>query len=323
MRQAGRYLPEYRAVRARARSFLGMCLTPELAVEVTLQPIRRYPLDAAIIFSDILIVPHALGQRVTFEEGQGPLLEPVQRADQLEGLTLTGFAERLAPVGTAIGSVRRELPAHVALFGFAGAPWTVASYMIEGRGGTDFATIKTWAYREPDSFDRLIDLLTEATSVYLLQQIDAGAEVLQIFDSWAGVLSGSMLERWGLRPTSEIIRRVKAAHPDVPIIVFPRGIGASYKRYAAVCGCDALSLDTTVPTAWAAAELQPALAVQGNLDPLALVEGGAAMENEAGHILESLGRGPFIFNLGHGVVPQTPPEHVAELCRLVHSWKPS
>lgn len=323
MRQAGRYLPEYRAVRSQAKSFLDMCLTPALAVEVTLQPIRRYPLDAAIIFSDILIVPHALGQRVTFEEGQGPLLEPIRHADQLKRLSLKGITERLAPVAASIGSVRRELPAHVALFGFAGAPWTVASYMVEGRGGTDFETIKAWAYREPDSFGRLIGLLTEATSVYLLQQIEAGAEVLQIFDSWAGVLSGSMLERWGLQPTSEIIRRVKAAHPDVPIIVFPRGIGASYKRYATMCGCDGLSLDTTVPTAWAAAEIQPIVAVQGNLDPLALVEGGTAMADEAARILESLGRGRFIFNLGHGIVPQTPAEHVAELCRLVHGWNRS
>jgi uroporphyrinogen decarboxylase len=193
--------------------------------------------------------------------------------------------------------------------------------MVEGRGGTDFETIKAWAYGEPESFGRLIDLLVEATSVYLQQQIQAGAEVLQIFDSWAGVLSGPMLDRWGLQPTSEIIRRVKAAHPDVPIIVFPRGIGASYKRYAAICGCDGLSLDTTVPTAWAAAELQPMLAVQGNLDPLALVAGGVAMASEAEGILESLSKRRFIFNLGHGIVPQTPPEHVAELCRLVHDWQ--
>jgi uroporphyrinogen decarboxylase len=320
MRQAGRYLPEYRAVRSRSKSFLDMCLTPELAVEVTLQPIRRYPLDAAIIFSDILVVPHALGQQVTFEDGQGPQLEPVRNLGQLGKLSLVGLTERLTPVAVAIGSVRRELPAHVALFGFAGAPWTVASYMVEGRGGTNFETIKTWAYREPESFDRLISLLTEATSAYLLQQIEAGAEVLQIFDSWAGVLSGPMLDRWCLQPTSTIVRRVKAVHPDVPIIVFPRGVGASYKRYAELCGCDGLSLDTTVPTAWAAAELQPDLAVQGNLDPLAVVAGGAAMEREARHILETLGRERFIFNLGHGIVPQTPAEHVAELCRLVHAW---
>ncbi len=320
MRQAGRYLPEYRALRSQAKSFLDMCLTPELAVEVTLQPIRRYPLDAAIIFSDILVVPHGLGQRVSFEEGRGPLLEPIRRADQLEELSLAKVTEQLAPVAAAIGAVRRELPADVALFGFAGAPWTVASYMVEGHGGTDFETVKAWAYEEPESFGRLIDLLVDATSVYLLQQIEAGAEVLQIFDSWAGVLSGPSLERWGLRPTSEIVQRVKEAYPDVPVVVFPRGIGASYERYAVDCGCDGLSLDTTVPTAWAASQLQSIMAVQGNLDPLALVAGGSAMEGEAENILESLGHGPFIFNLGHGIVPQTPPEHVAELCRLVHRW---
>ena len=322
MRQAGRYLPEYRAVRSRVKTFLEMCLTPELAIEVTLQPLRRYPLDAAIIFSDILVVPHALGQRVAFE-GQGPVLEPIRHTDQLKKLTLSGFVESVASVAAAIAGVRRELPPHVTLFGFAGAPWTVASYMVEGRGGTDFETIKAWAYSEPESFGRLIDLLVEASSIYLRQQIEAGAEVLQIFDSWAGVLSGAMLERWGLQPTLAIIRRVKAVYPDVPIIVFPRGIGASYKRYATRCGCNGLSLDTTVPTAWAATELQPTLPVQGNLDPLALVAGGVAMAAEVTHILETLGRGPFIFNLGHGIVPQTPPEHVAELCRLVHDWQRS
>ena len=323
MRQAGRYLPEYRAVRSRAKSFLDMCLTPELAVEVTLQPIRRYPLDAAIIFSDILIVPYALGQRVAFEEGQGPILEAIRHSDDIERLSLSGLSERIVPVAAAVAAARRELPAEIALFGFAGAPWTVASYMVEGRGGTDFETIKAWAYTEPESFEQLIELLVEASVIHLRQQVQAGVDVLQIFDSWAGVLSGRMLERWGLRPTAEIVRRVKATHPDVPIVVFPRGIGASYKRYAAMCGCDALSLDTTVPTEWAAAELQRMLPVQGNLDPLALVAGGAAMASEAGHILETLGRGPLIFNLGHGIVPQTPPEHVAELCRIVRGWRRS
>jgi len=323
MRQAGRYLPEYRALRGEAQGFLELCLTPELAAEATLQPIRRYPLDAAIIFSDILIVPHALGQCVRFEEGKGPLLDSIRHADRLDDLSLDGFAERLSPVAAAIDAVRRELPAHVALFGFAGAPWTVATYMVEGRGGTGFETIKAWAYREPESFGRLIDLLTEATSKYLVQQIEAGVDVLQIFDSWAGALSTTMLERWGLRPTAEIVRRVKSRHPDIPIVVFPRGIGASYKHYAAVCGCDGLSLDTAVPSAWAAAELQPAMAVQGNLDPVALVAGGGAMKHEAENILHNLARGRFIFNLGHGILPQTPPEHVAELCHIVHAWPAS
>jgi uroporphyrinogen decarboxylase len=236
-------------------------------------------------------------------------------------LSLNGLTERLAPVASAIDAVRRALPTHVALFGFAGAPWTVATYMVEGRGGTDFGTIKTWAYRDPDSFDRLIDLLVRATGDYLLQQIEAGAEILQIFDTWAGALSASLLERWCLQPTAEIVRRVKSSHPEVPIIIFPRGIGASYKRYAEACGCDGLSLDTTIPAPWAAAELQSRLTLQGNLDPSVLVAGGKAMEDEADCILRDLSPGRFIFNLGHGIQPQTPPEHVAELCRIVHGWK--
>jgi uroporphyrinogen decarboxylase len=321
MRQAGRYLPEYRAVRAQAKSFLELCFTPEFAVEVTLQPIRRFPLDAAIIFSDILVIPHALGQPVSFEEGRGPVLEPIRSASEVRKLSVDRLAATLAPVATAIAAVRRELPEHVALFGFAGAPWTVASYMVEGAGGSDFAIAKAWAYREPESFSLLIDLLVDATSAYLLQQVEAGAEILQIFDSWAGVLSAAALERWCLRPTAEIVRRVKARHPDVPIVVFPRGIGASYARYAAECGCDGLSLDTAVAPEWAAATLQPGMTVQGNLDPLVLVAGGDAMRGEATRILERLGAGPFIFNLGHGIVPQTPPEHVAALCELVHDWK--
>ncbi len=321
MRQAGRYLPEYRAVRAQANSFLELCFTPELAVEVTLQPIRRFPLDAAIIFSDILVIPHALGQTVKFEDGQGPRLDPIRSGGDVRKLSLDRLTTTLAPVATAIAAVRRELPEGVALFGFAGAPWTVASYMVEGAGGSDFAIAKAWAYREPESFGLLIELLVDATTAYLLQQIEAGAEILQIFDSWAGALSPAALERWALQPTAEIVRRVKAKRPDVPIVVFPRGIGASYARYAAECGCDGLSLDTTVAPEWAAAALQPSMTVQGNLDPLALVAGGGAMREEAMRILERLGAGPFIFNLGHGILPQTPPEHVAALCELVHGWK--
>ncbi len=321
MRQAGRYLAEYRAVRAQAKSFLDLCFTPELAAEVTLQPVRRFPLDAAIIFSDILVIPHALGQPVRFEEGQGPLLAPIRSGEEVGKLALNRLMETLAPVATAIAAVRRELPEHVALFGFAGAPWTVASYMVEGSGGSEFATVKGWAYREPESFGLLIELLVDATVAYLLQQIEAGVEILQIFDSWAGVLSPAGLERWALQPTAEIVRRVKAKHPGIPIVVFPRGVGASYARYAADCGCDGLSLDTAVAPEWAASALQRSMTVQGNLDPLALVAGGSAMRDEATRILARLGDGPFVFNLGHGILPQTPPDHVAALCELVHNWK--
>lgn len=321
MRQAGRYLPEYRAVRERVKNFLDLCLSPELAVEVTLQPIRRFGLDGAIIFSDILVVPHALGQAVTFEEGRGPILEPIRRVDQLKGLSLDRLENRLMPVADTVRGVRQQLPDHVALIGFAGAPWTVASYMVEGGGSRDCEIVKTWAYGEPETFGRLIVLLIEATTGYLLQQVEAGAEVLQIFDSWAGVLSARELERWSLEPTAEIVRRVKAVRPDVPIIAFARGGGPSLVRYAAACGCDGLSLDASVPPSWAAAELQPRITIQGNLDPMFLVVGNAGMEEAAAEILDQLASGPFVFNLGHGILPQTDPEHVAALCQLVHGWR--
>jgi uroporphyrinogen decarboxylase len=321
MRQAGRYLPEYRAVREKTAGFLDMCLTPELAAEVTLQPLRRFPLDAAIIFSDILVIPYALGQKVTFEEGRGPVLEPIRTVADLGRLSAARMTEMLAPVEAALRRVAGALPEGAALIGFAGAPWTVASYMIEGGSSRDFAAIKRWAYGDPDSFRRLIDLLVEVTSDYLVRQVDAGAEVLQIFDSWAGVLVERGLDIWALAPTVEIVRRVKAARPGVPIIVFPRGVGTQYAAYAEGSGCDALSLDQAVPLDLARRELQPRVALQGNLDPMLLVAGGAAMRDEAARILETLASGPFVFNLGHGIVPQTPVEHVAELCELVHGWR--
>jgi uroporphyrinogen decarboxylase len=321
MRQAGRYLPEYRAVRERVDSFFDLCLSPDLAVEVSLQPVHRFGLDAAIIFSDILVVPYGLGQRVTFEEGQGPLLEPIRHIDQLKALSLARLEQVSRPVAHAVRGVRRQLSEQTALIGFAGAPWTVASYMVEGRSSRDFEIAKTWAYREPQSFGLLIALLVDATTGFLLQQIEAGAELLQIFDSWAGVLPPRALERWSLEPTSEIVRRVKAVRPDIPIIVFPRGVGASFVRYAAACGCDGLSIDTVVSPAWAAKELQPGVTVQGNLDPMLLVVGNGPMEEAASEILDQLGGGPFIFNLGHGILPQTDPEHVAALCQFVHGWK--
>jgi uroporphyrinogen decarboxylase len=321
MRQAGRYLPEYRAVRVKTASFLDMCLTPELAAEVTLQPLRRFPLDAAIIFSDILVIPYALGQKVTFEEGRGPLLEPLRSADDLARLSASRVAEALAPVEAALRRVADTLPEGAALIGFAGAPWTVASYMIEGGSSRDFAAIKRWAAGDPGSFQQLIDLLVEVTSDYLVRQVDAGAEVLQIFDSWAGALTEEGLLAWALAPTAEIVRRVKTARPGVPIIGFPRGVGTQYALYAERSGCDALSLDPSVPLDWARRELQPRVALQGNLDPMLLVAGGAAMREETTRILETLANGPFIFNLGHGIVPQTPVEHVAALCELVHGWQ--
>ena len=322
MRQAGRYLPEYRATRAQAKDFLDLCFTPDLAVEVTLQPIRRYGFDAAILFSDILVLPHALGQRVWFEEGAGPRLEPLRDAGDITCLCPGGLHDKLAPVYETLRSLCRELPQETTLIGFAGAPWTVASYMIEGQTSRDFTTAKTWAYRAPEEFAQLIDILVTSTSDYLIAQVEAGAEVLQLFDSWAGVWPEAALRRWCLEPAAEIVRRVKAVHPEVPVILFPRGAGLLYEAFAAEAGAAGLSLDTTVPLAWARERLQGRVTLQGNLDPLLLVAGGVALEAGVSKILETLGNGPLIFNLGHGITPQAPLEHVEQLVAQVRSWRP-
>jgi uroporphyrinogen decarboxylase len=320
MRQAGRYLPEYRAVRAQAGSFLDLCYNPELATEVTLQPLRRYRMDAAILFSDILVVPHALGQALTFQEGEGPKLDPVRSAAELGRLKREPFHERLQPVYEAVRRIRAAIPDDTALIGFAGAPWTVACYMVEGGGSKEYAQVKSWAYRDPAGFGALIDLLVEVTADYLAAQVDAGAEAVQLFDSWAGVLPPGPFRRWVVEPTRRIVAAFKARHPAVPIIGFPRGAGLHYEDYVGESGVDAVGLDTTVPPVWAARTLQPRLPVQGNLDPIHLVTGGEAMRDAALEILEVFGGRPFIFNLGHGVVPQTPPEHVAELAHLLRAW---
>ncbi len=317
MRQAGRYLPEYLQTRAEANGFLELCYTPDLAVEVTLQPIRRYGFDASILFSDILVVPHALGQKVWFEQGSGPKLEALTSAQDLENLGLDGFHAHLAPVYETVSRLRQELPAETTLIGFAGAPWTVASYMLEGGSSKDFGVAKSWAYGRPEDFQRVIDLLVEATSSYLIRQVEAGAEVLQLFDSWAGVWPEADLRRWCLAPCKEIIARVKKAQPNIPIILFPRGVGLAYRDFALQSGADGLGLDTTVPLAWARENLQSEVTLQGNLDPIKLVAGGEVLERAVAHILEQLSDGPFIFNLGHGIVPQTPPAHVEQLMKLV------
>ena len=320
MRQAGRYLPEYRALRAKAGGFLDLCYRPELAIEATLQPIRRYGFDAAILFSDILVAPHALGQKLDYREGEGPVLEPVRDPAAVAGLRLEGMTERLAPVYQAVAGLVEALPKETALIGFAGAPWTVATYMVEGRGGSH-DVVKGWAFARPDEFQALIDLLVEATVAHLLAQLRAGAEAVQLFDTWAGVLPEPAFRRWCLEPARAIAGRLKAEFPDAPLIGFPRGCGALLADYARETGVDAVGLDSTVPLGWARRELQMAGAVQGNLDPLMLVAGGTAMADEARRILEALGRGPFVFNLGHGVVPQTPPEHVGALVELVRAWR--
>ncbi len=318
MRQAGRYLPEYRALRETVGSFLDLCLTPELAAEVTLQPTRRFALDAAILFSDILIVPYALGQPLTYRDGEGPVLEPVRSAAGMAALSDADFRDRVAPVWHTVERVKTQLSSATALIGFAGAPWTVASYMIEGGTSRDFAAIKHWAFSNPDSFGDLIDRLVDATVVYLDGQVRAGADVLQLFDSWAGVLPEMPFRRWVIEPTKRIVSALKTAHPHVPIIGFPRGAGIMYRAYFAETGVTALSIDQTVPLDVAQKNLQPLGAIQGNLDPLMLIVGGSAMATAAQRIIETIGAGPFIFNLGHGVLPTTPPDHVQALIALVH-----
>jgi uroporphyrinogen decarboxylase len=317
MRQAGRYLPEYRALRVRTRSFLELCLNPALAAEVTLQPIQRFAMDGAILFSDILVVPHGLGRLVSFREGEGPVLLPIVDTREIDQLKLDGFRDRVGPVGETVRRVRGELPETVALIGFAGSPWTVASYMLEGGSSREFAHAKAWIYRDPSGFGALIDRLIEATVDYLSLQIEAGAEAIQLFESWAGVLSAPAFERWVIRPNAAIIERLKARHPGVPVILFPRGAGANYRAIGKAIEVAGIGLDTTVPLAWARSNLQRRCAVQGNLEPQLLVIGGKPMARDVQRIRRALGSAPFIFNLGHGVLPSTPPEHVAELVRLV------
>jgi uroporphyrinogen decarboxylase len=323
MRQAGRYLPEYQAVRARTRTFLEFCYSPELAAEVTLQPVQRFGMDGAIIFSDILVIPDALGQGVAFEAGRGPVLRAIGSVDELTPFEADDLREYLAPIYEAIKLVRAGLGSETALIGFAGAPWTVAAYMVEGGSSQTFERLKAMAYGRPEEFTKLIDLLVEAISAHLIAQIDAGVEVVQIFDSWAGILPDVHFRRWSIEPTARIVQRVKARHPGVPIIGFPNRCGVLYGEYASQTGVDAVSIDASIPLQWARTTLQPHVAVQGNLDPQMLVTGGTAMKREATRIIETLGEGAYVFNLGHGILPSTPPEHVAELAELIRGWKGS
>lgn len=320
MRQAGRYLPEYRELRAKAGSFLDLCYNPDFAVEVTLQPLRRYGMDAAILFSDILVVPHALGQPLAYLEGEGPKLDAIRKTEELSRLSRERFHEVLAPVYETLRRLTTAIPAETTLIGFAGAPWTIACYMVEGGGSKEYAHVKRWAYGDPEGFARLIDLLVEVTADYLCAQIEAGAETVQLFDSWAGVLPIGQFRRWVIEPTRRIVAAVKARHPDTPIIGFPRGAGHAYEDYVADSGVDAVGLDTTVSPLWAARNLQTRLPVQGNLDPIMLATGGKALTDATAEILESFAARPFVFNLGHGVIQTTPPEHVADLARQLRRW---
>ena len=318
MRQAGRYLPEYRAVRAEVRDFVALCTTPPLATEVTLQPLRRFGMDAAILFSDILILPWALGQPLTFAEGEGPRLPPLRDAAALERLDLARLPEAVAPVLETVRRVRAEV-GEATLLGFAGAPFTVACYMVEGKGTKDFAAARLLAWREPGLFDRLMALLTEATIVYLSAQIEAGAEAVMLFDSWAGLLPPSQFRRLVMVPTTRIVSALRARYPHIPVIGFPRLAGLLLGAYATATGVQGLGLDTSADVKTAIGLVPQTVALQGNLDPLALLAGGSGLADEASSLLTTMRGRPFIFNLGHGILPTTPPEHVAALVEMVRT----
>jgi uroporphyrinogen decarboxylase len=319
MRQAGRYLPEYRELRAQAANFLDFCFTPDLAIEATLQPVRRFGLDAAILFSDILTVPWALGQKVEFLDGEGPKLDPLRTKGDVDRLRLDGLVERLTPVYTTVAGVAAALPAKTTLIGFAGAPWTVAAYMVEGRGGRDFLDAKRFGMAQPDLFGRLLDIVTRATIEHLSAQIEAGAEAVQLFDSWAGVLAEAEFRSWVIAPTGFIAAALNARYPSIPLIGFPRGAGGLLPDYARETGIRAIGLDTQVPLSWAIDILPRTLPVQGNLDPVALVVGGQVLRNAVQTILSRTQGRPLIFNLGHGVPQTASPDHVAELVDLLRT----
>lgn len=318
MRQAGRYLPEYRATRAQAGDFLSLCYNSELAAEVTLQPIRRYGFDAAIMFADILLIPQALGADLWFVTGEGPRLSTVTSAadfDQLRPADETDAT--LNPIYETLRILSRALPAETTLIGFAGAPWTVATYMIAGRGTPDQGPAHKLMTENPDVFERLIDLLTEATIDYLSKQIDAGAEVVKLFDSWAGSLKGDDFERFSLAPIRRIITALKARHPNTPVIAFPREAGEKYLGFAKATGADCLALDNSVDPQWAAAHLQPDGCVQGNLKSSHMVSGGPALVEDTKRIVAAFRNGPHIFNLGHGITPQADPDNVQRMIDAV------
>lgn len=317
MRQAGRYLPEYREVRAKAGGFLDLCFNPELAAEVTLQPIRRFGFDAAIIFSDILVIPYALGRSVRFEVGEGPRLEPLADPSKVATLAPRADLGKLQPVFDALKIVSGALDPKTALIGFCGAPWTVATYMVAGHGTPDQAPARMMAYRHPEAFATIIDVLVENSIDYLLAQLAAGADALQIFDTWAGVLPPAEFARWSTEPTRRIVEGVRAKVPDAKIIGFPRGAGAQLPGYVEATGVNAVSIDWTAEPAFIRERVQGKVAVQGNLDPLALITGGAALDRAVDNVLANFAQGRFIFNLGHGIQPETPIAHVEQMIKRV------
>jgi len=317
MRQAGRYLPEYRAVREKAGGFLDLCFNPDLAAEVTLQPVRRFGFDAAILFSDILVIPLALGRKVEFQVGEGPKLEPLAGAAALASLHESIDGKVLAPVYETVARVKSALDSKTTLIGFCGAPWTVATYMVAGEATPDQAPARLFAYRDPESFAQLIDRLVQGSIDYLVGQLKAGAEVVQIFDTWAGVLGPQQFERWCIEPTQKIVEGVRRQVPDAKIIGFPRGVGAMALPYAELTGVNGIGLDWTFEREIARDMLQPRVAVQGNVDPLALLAGGSALDREVDDVMATLAGGRHIFNLGHGILPETPIAHVEQMLKRV------
>ena len=321
MRQAGRYLPEYRELRAKAGSFLDLCFTPEFAAEVTLQPIRRFNFDAAIIFSDILVIPHALGRSVRFEAGEGPRLDPLDTPDKVATLAEEADFSKLEPVFEALRRVRHELDPKIALIGFCGAPWTVATYMVAGQGTPDQAPARMMAYRHPDAFAKIINTIVENSIVYLLRQLEAGADVLQIFDTWAGVLPPREFQRWSVEPTRRIVEGVRKKVPGAKIIGFPRGAGALLPSYVEATGVDGVSIDWATEPSLIREKVQSRVAVQGNLDPLVLIAGGVALDRAVDDVLANYAGGRLIFNLGHGIQPETPIAHVEQMVKRVRAYR--
>ena len=315
MRQAGRYLPEYRELRKRAGSFLDLCYTPEFAIEVSLQPIRRFGFDAAILFSDILVIPDALGRKVDFLEGRGPVLEPISASD-IKELKSGDVLSHLDPVLKTVAGLREALPEETSLIGFCGAPWTVATYMIAGHGTSDQAPARLFAFEQPAEFENLLTIIADASADYLLAQLKAGAGVVQIFDSWSGVLGDDQFERWCIKPVKRIVEKVRSEIPEAKIIGFPKAAGSRYDTYREKTGVDGLGLDWSVSFEQAG-RLQKQGAIQGLLDPVRLVAGGSALDDGIDQIMDHLGNGPLIFNLGHGITPLTPIAHVEQLVTRV------
>lgn len=317
MRQAGRYLPEYREVRAKAGSFLDVCYTPSLAAEVTLQPIRRFGFDAAILFSDILVIPDALGVNLTFKEGEGPVLEKIVTEKDLQILNLTHVEKNLAPVYEAVSIISSKLPKNTTFIGFAGSPWTVATYMLEGKSSRDFILAKTMAYSNPSLLQHLIDLITEATIIHLSAQIKAGVEVIQLFDSWAGILTDQHFTRWVIEPTRKIVKKIRQLHPEIPIIGFPKGGALHYSDYVKEVGVDALGIDQYTPLTWVNETVPTHITIQGCLDPLLLLGEKAPLKERIHEIMHAFSARPFIFNLGHGILPSTPIENVEFMLKTI------